>query len=70
MLTNNHTVLRSEFYVVPAAAEHEEGWSTKRSSSSKRPFRTGTVEEKCRERDRKMVEKLGREKRRTRLFFL
>lgn len=63
-LTNNHTVLRFEFYVVPAAAECGEGGSTRRSPSSKTTFRTGIVEEKCSERDRKTVGKRegGREK--------
>lgn len=42
---NSHAALRFEFYVVPAAAECREGRSNERSSSSKRTFRTGTVEE-------------------------
>lgn len=70
-LTNDHAVLRFEFYVVPAAAECGEGGRTRRSSSSKTTFRTEKVEEKCSERDRRMVGKWGRGKeKRTRVFFL
>lgn len=66
-LTNNQSL---EIYVVPEAAKCGEGWSTRRSSSSTRPLGTRAVEEKCNERDRKMVGKWGRGKRRTSLFFL
>lgn len=69
--TNSHTVLRFEFYVVPAAAKFGEGENTKRSSSNMRTFRTRTVEENAVIGMGKMGRKMEEgKKKRTRLFFL